>query len=407
MIFGERFLNKLINENVIISKPLSEKEIDNIKLSIVDEFSGKISINIEDIFKNDAKISSFIRRYDYPEARKEKWINFNAFSFKNITKYMDKYKNSIRCINNTNNVSFEFDAFNFEPSYYVVNILKYIKEEERPDKRPIDDPYAPNPYIFFKPDFSKCNGTTVKNFEKYCEDTVNGIKHKIEKTINWIEVEFKLSTSNTVQSFKDNQTRHKCVFKIKDEFVAQLISNNANSNENEKIMKIINSISDKDKENIKKSYTSVIEWLLKPSTLNGKFNISFADILVIAKLVNINSRLTNIISKGNFKNISPDIFNDEFGEANVKSRLGNDIKLIEFTSKASGDYVVLAKNKLWYISMEHSEFDDVSNYPYDTNNFTDYIYITPDIIKEILKQYDYDKKYYLISTPPKGSKSIL
>ena len=402
MIYGDKFLK--LNENVIVSKSLSEKEIDDIKLSITNKFDS-FKYDIRDIFKSNTKIMNLMQAYEDPRDREDKYIPHYLFSLDDVSTYMEKYKNSIRFTNNSNNVSIEFDAFYFVPSFYVVNILKNIRKEEK--NKPLDEYDAPDPYVFFYPDFSKCNSATVKNFEKYCEDCINSIKNRIEKTINWIEVEFRPSNSNTLQSFKDNKIRHKCVFKIKDEFIIKLISNNSNSNENEKMMKIINSISDKDKENIKKYYSSVVEWLLKPKTLNSKFNISFADILVISKLTNISGRLASIISKGNFKNISSDIFNDEFGENNVKGKLGTDAKLVEFTSKSSGDYVIIAKNKLWYISMEHSEFSDASNYPYETNNFTDYIYTAPDIIKEILKEYDYNKKYYLISTPPKGSKSVL
>ena len=152
-----------------------------------------------------------------------------------------------------------------------------------------------------------------------------------------------------------------------------------------------------------KAYDDAIRWISNPSTnINSDLLLS---VVAVAHLASIsNDKLSSIVSP------KLDKFNKMLelkdGLSFCKSKLGSSVKLILDIKSGSGDYAVFAKNKLWYINAEHEECVALLSIPYETDKFTDYLYIEIDVVRGALKDYDFKKGYYLLSEAPAGKKPI-
>lgn len=385
MIYGNKFYKyNIVNENLNIDYKLIYDDSEKAKKVICGKLNAGYN-KIADIIKKD-KLSRPMIESKYIE----------------ITTLVDKPINYVYPERDDNQkfLYYRVPILYLHPEYYVMNVLKYVAKNRYN--------YDGGKTIHYEADYSKCSKSTITEFKNYCKRIYESLKGKLESSFDFIEVEIKFDNSaykNSFESFSENRITHEIYFKIKDEFTAKLLE--LDKPYDSKIQKIIDKVSDKDKETIKRTYTQVIEWLLNPKTIDRRSSITFADILAVCNLTNINtSKLNTLSSKGKFKEISSSAFAPE-NQDYYKRTLGDDFKICEDLNTSSGDYVVFAKNKLWYINFEHDECDDINRYPYDTNNFTDYIYTNTDVIKAILQNYDFDKEYYLLSEAPKGSKPIL
>jgi hypothetical protein len=99
-------------------------------------------------------------------------------------------------------------------------------------------------------------------------------------------------------------------------------------------------------------------------------NFTFDDIYIAIKNKIIDITMQQIISiiiknKNNFSIAEPKTFiADDLDEKYIINKLGKDIRIVEDYNSGSGDYVVLAKNKLFWINLEHNEISDINYLPF-------------------------------------------
>lgn len=172
-------------------------------------------------------------------------------------------------------------------------------------------------------------------------------------------------------------------------------------------------ISDENKKEICKIYDSVVNWLQHPKTINGNSGFTFMDVVAICKAIKLsNQDLSNIINKkkNEFKDFSIIKFikSSQMEERSVVSYIGKDnAKLVYDIGGDQLDYIIFAKNKLWWIQENH--IDDAFNAPFDSyiDKYTDYEHtFNINILIDAIKDHDIKKKYYLLSNPPAGEKRL-
>jgi len=243
------------------------------------------------------------------------------------------------------------------------------------------------------PDENEYNISNYKKFEAFFENKFNVLKSKIETLApEFIEIYAQYPDEAQVKQGlknKDDIDSISIDFKIKDEYTSKLLG--INSSESDRFAKVVAKIKDTDKENIVKIYNSVTNWIRNPKQITGKMDYIFDDIYWACKnnIVDTNlQQLVNIIvkNKSKFNTVPPKEFlSDDIDEEYVKSKLGTEIRLIEDYNSGSGDYVVLARGKLFYINLEHNEIEDINQLPFGSV-FDGYHYDIK-IIKYIIENY--------------------
>ena len=234
------------------------------------------------------------------------------------------------------------------------------------------------------------NLSVYNNFETFFKGKFNTIKSKIEALApDFIEVYAEYPDKSDIKyalSSKENIDINLC-FKIKDDYAAKALG--INKSESDRFAKMVAKIKDKDKEAIAKVYNNVIDWIRNPRQITGKMSYTFDDIYCACKNDVVDTtvqQLTNITVKNKNKfNVVPakKFVMEEFDEEYIVKKLGNEIRLIEDYNSGSGDYIVLAKNKLYWINIEHNEISDINYLPFGSilDNYD------PKIIKYIIENY--------------------
>ena len=222
------------------------------------------------------------------------------------------------------------------------------------------------------------NMDTYRKFKSFCESKYSIIKPKIEALIpNFIEVYLECPSDSEAKKYIKDNINITLSIKVKDEYASKLLG--IDKSEDSRFGKIVAKIKDSDKQKIIKLYNDVISWINNPKQITGKMDLNFDDIVSVckrklAKDMNIQN-LTTIMSKNknNFNTVDAKTFiSDEFDEKYIKSKLGNDIRLIQDYHSGSGDYIVLAKNNLYWINLEHNELESNMSYLPFGSIFDDY-----------------------------------